>query len=177
MSPRDSLPLRPRHPASLNEEELLRECRKGRSRSSGPGGQHRNKVETKVTLTHTPTGVEACAGERRSVRENMPVALRRLRLALASEIRLSVPIGDARSELWLRRTPRGRIVCALDHWDFPSMLAEALDMIEACGLDPRKAALRLGVTPTQLIRLVREHPPAFESWNARRLEAGEHALH
>lgn len=29
------------------------------SRGSGPGGQHRNKVETAITVTHRPTGISA----------------------------------------------------------------------------------------------------------------------
>lgn len=164
------------HPAALEEAELLRQCEKERSRSGGPGGQHRNKVETMVSLTHTPTGVEAHAGERRSVRENMPVAVRRLRLALAVRVRCPVPLGEARSALWLSRTRGGRIVCSVEHRDYPAMLAEALDMVGACGLDAKKAALRLGVTPTQLVRFVGDHPPALEWWNAGRLAAGEHPL-
>ena len=34
----------------------LREVAVRASRSSGPGGQHRNKVETGVRLTHRPSG-------------------------------------------------------------------------------------------------------------------------
>ena len=34
--------------------------------SSGPGGQHRNKVETAVVITHTPSGIQGEASERRS---------------------------------------------------------------------------------------------------------------
>jgi len=163
------------HPASLSEEALLARCELGKGRTSGPGGQHRNKVETEVTLTHE-TGITAKAGERRSVMENRRVALRRLRLALASEVRSPVGLGDARSDLWRSRTRQGRISCSTRHWDYPSLLAEAMDMLFACAWDPKKAAIRLDVTPSQLIKLVKEHRPAFALLNQAREAKGLHRL-
>jgi hypothetical protein len=160
------------HPAALQDDELLRQCEWGRSRGSGPGGQHRNKVETKVTIVHPATGIEAQAGERRSAAENKRVALTRLRLLLATRVRTPVPEGDARSELWRSRCSGGRIVCNPGHRDYPALLAEALDMVESCGQDVRRAAMRLGCTPTQLVKLIREHAPAFEAMNRARAGAG-----
>lgn len=164
------------HPAALPDEALWAECTLGKSRSGGPGGQHRNKVETLVTITHEPTGIEAHAGERRSAVENKAVAFTRLRLALAVAIRMPVPTGDVRSDLWITRTPARRIVCSPSHRDFPSLLAEALDIIESTRFDPRKAAARLDVSPTQLVRFIAEHPPALAWWNDRRASLRLHAL-
>ncbi len=164
------------HPAAIDEAELLKQCDVGKTRAGGPGGQHRNKVETKVILTHRPSGIAAHAGERRSAVENQRVALFRLRLLLAAGLRRPVPIGDARSPLWRTRCTGGRIACNPEHRDYPAMLAEALDMIEACALDPKKAALRLECTASQLIKLVKDCPPAFERWNRDRHSRGEHEL-
>ncbi|MBX3363280.1 MAG: peptide chain release factor-like protein [Phycisphaeraceae bacterium] len=164
------------HPASLPDDDLLAECRVERLRTQGPGGQHRNKTETAVLLTHLPTGVQAQASERRSAGENMPFAVRRLRLLLAVEVRTAVPLGDARSDLWKRRCTQRKIVCSPRHRDYPALLAEALDMIDACRFDARKAAARLACTPTQLVRFVKDHPPALASWNAERLKRKLHAL-
>ncbi len=160
------------HPARLEDDALLAQCRVGKTRSSGPGGQHRNKVETKVVLTHEPTGLLAQAGERRSAVENQHVAVFRLRLALAVQVRCPVPAGECRSELWLERCKGGRIACNPEHRDFPSMLAEALDVLTACKLDPGKAGLRLGCSASQLVKLLKDHPHAFERWNRERVERG-----
>jgi hypothetical protein len=166
----------PPHPASLPEDALLAQCDAVRGRSGGPGGQNRNKVETKVTLTHVPTGVWAQAGERRSGIENRRVAVKRLRLALAVEARAAVRLGDARSDLWKQRCRAGRISVNPSHWDYPALLAEAMDMLFASKWDPARAALRLECTASQIVKLLKDHPPAFARFNAERQSKGKHGL-
>jgi hypothetical protein len=177
-APHDPLPVPRPHPATLPEAALLEQCTLGKSRSGGPGGQHRNKVETLVTITHTPTGVQAHAGERRSATENRRVAIFRIRLRLAVEARAPVPAGEVRSDLWRSRCgPEGRLACNPEHRDYPAMLAEALDVIWAADLDHAKAALRLACTPSQLLKLVKDHAAALQRLNAARASAGMHPLH
>ena len=48
------------------------------ARSSGPGGQHVNKVSTAVTLKHLPSGVAVTAQDSRSQARNRELALERL---------------------------------------------------------------------------------------------------
>lgn len=173
------MPDRPVHPAALPEEELLKDVRETRSRASGPGGQHRNKVETRVTLVHVPSGLSAQAGERRSLLENRREALFRLRLALATHVRMPVPTGDARSSLWRSRCDAvtGRVACNPAHHDFPAMLAEALDNVFDRGLDVRSAAARLCCSASQLVRLIKDHPHALAELNRARAARGLHPLH
>ncbi len=66
-------------PPHIEEKDLRWEF----FRATGPGGQHRNKVETGVRLTHLPSGLTVSATERRSQHQNREVALRRLIAALA----------------------------------------------------------------------------------------------
>lgn len=64
---------------ALSDEALLLECEEEFFIASGPGGQHRNKTETGVRLTHRPTGVTVTATERRSQLQNRGAALERLK--------------------------------------------------------------------------------------------------
>ena len=48
-------------------------------RSSGPGGQRKNKTETSVRLTHLPSGLRVIATEHRSQAQNRKLAFERLR--------------------------------------------------------------------------------------------------
>jgi protein subunit release factor B len=52
------------------------------ARSSGPGGQHVNKVSTAVTLRHLPSGVSVTVQDSRSQARNRAQALERLLDAL-----------------------------------------------------------------------------------------------
>jgi len=62
----------------LDPERVLAECEVEFVRASGPGGQHRNRRETGVRLTHLPTGVVVMATERRSQAANRRLALERM---------------------------------------------------------------------------------------------------
>jgi ribosome-associated protein len=72
-----------RRSVNLPAEALRAECVEQFFVAGGPGGQHRNKTETGVRLTHTPTGLMVTATERRSRERNRDEALERLRAQLA----------------------------------------------------------------------------------------------
>jgi peptide chain release factor len=54
-------------------------------RASGPGGQHVNRTESAVRLTHLPTGLQVTASEERSQHRNRRLALARLSHRLRAE--------------------------------------------------------------------------------------------
>ncbi len=169
-------PSTPRHPAALDPETLLGQCTITRSRASGPGGQHRNKVETAIRITHRPTGVSASASERRSQAENQRVAVFRLRVNLALEVRQGVEAGREPSPLWRSRCSGGRIAVNPRHADFPAVLAEALDVLAACKWEPDRAGDWLGCTTSQMVKLLKRDPAALVMVNQHRAAKGKHAL-
>jgi protein subunit release factor B len=63
-------------------DSLRKEVQFQTLRGTGPGGQHRNKVETAVRATHIPTGITVLATEHRSQYRNKTLALERLRSRL-----------------------------------------------------------------------------------------------
>ncbi len=162
------------HPAALPIDDLLRQVRQRVTKRSGPGGQHRNKVQTAVVLVHEPTGILAEASEQRSQQENRVVAIRRLRLALALGHRTRPR--ESPSPLWQSRARGGRLVIAPGHDDYPALVAEALDQLVDHGLAMPQTAAALGVTASQLAGLFRKEPLALTALNRLRSAAGLRVL-
>ncbi|MBI1336709.1 MAG: peptide chain release factor-like protein [Phycisphaera sp.] len=164
------------HPADLDNQTLWEACDASAKKASGPGGQRRNKVQTAVVLTHRATGLTAQASERRSREENRRVALRRLRMQLALHVRTERKLTEGGSALWKSRCRGGVIALNQDHHDVPSMIAEALDVIEQCRMDHARAADVLGCSATQLVKLLKLEPEALAQLNDSRVKKGKRPL-
>src|SRR5438045_8193613 len=65
-------------PTDLALERLARECDITPFRSSGPGGQKKNKTESSVRVRHRPTGITRIGTESRSQTRNREAALERV---------------------------------------------------------------------------------------------------
>lgn len=74
-----------------DRESLERDCDLEFIIASGPGGQHRNKVETGVRLVHRPTGLTATATERRSQHANRETAFERMQTRLEEFQHIEIP--------------------------------------------------------------------------------------
>lgn len=64
--------------APNQEKTDFNELKIERMKASGPGGQHTNKTESAIRITHMPTGISATAQEERSQQLNQKLALARL---------------------------------------------------------------------------------------------------
>ena len=107
-----------------------------------------------------------------------------MRVRLAIEIRTSQLASGSKaadretiarnepSPLWRSRCRGKRLEISPSHDEFPAMLAEALDMIEMCDFDVSESAGRLGVSSSQLVRLLRHEPAALGHVNSARNQRG-----
>ncbi len=140
----------------FDDDALLAECRVELRRVRGPGGQHRNKVETAVRLTHEPSGLTVTASERRSQHQNRQRALERLREAIALTARLPLP----EEVRWPTTVDvrRGRLRVNPSNPGYPRVVALVLDALEAHAARPAAAAAALGLTTSALVRFLYEHP-------------------
>ncbi|XCN73459.1 MAG: peptide chain release factor H [Candidatus Electrothrix aestuarii] len=67
-------------------------------RASGPGGQHVNKVNSAIRVTHLPTGLTAMAQEERSQHMNKKLALTRLLARIQEE--QNARVKQSQQEQW-----------------------------------------------------------------------------
>ena len=164
------------HPAALDEEALVKDCDIVAGRGSGPGGQNRNKVETAIRIKHLPTGVSATATERRHKEQNRKQAVFRLRIKLAVQVREPIDPAAPPSARWAARVKHQKLLINPAHEDYPALLAEGLDRLASVQEDVRDAARALGISATQLIKLIKHEPEAFGAVNRSREARGLHRL-
>ena len=67
-----------------SDEDLLKECNVGTFRAGGKGGQHLNKTESAVRMTHLPTGTVVSCQDERSQYQNKRKCLLQLRQKLVA---------------------------------------------------------------------------------------------
>ncbi len=145
---------------SLDDAALLAQCERHTYRSSGPGGQHRNKVSSAVRLHHIPTGITAHGDDSRSQNDNRVLALKRLRMNLACQLRRPVdpaaPIPPLVAECIFAPRGRGaspdhkRLTIGRKDFRFWPVAAFLLDVLESFEGRLSEAAKYLGITTSNL---------------------------
>jgi len=122
---------RPAHPDYETDPEILKQRVVVETyRSSGPGGQRKNKTETAVRLKHLPSGITVIATEHRSQARNRELAFERLRDRLLKlnrrrkrRIPTSVPVSvlegkkEEKKTLSAKKKLRRRVEKDSERWD------------------------------------------------------------
>ncbi len=114
-------------------------------RSSGAGGQHVNKTDSAIRITHLPSGIVVESQTERSQHANRDTAMKRLRAtlaeqqankaaaAIAEDRKLQVGSGDRSQRIRTYNYSQGRItdhrVEGLTLYDLPNILAGDLDAL------------------------------------------------
>ena len=114
-------------------------------RSSGAGGQHVNKTESAIRITHVPSGVVVESQTERSQHANRDKAMKRLKAILveaeierreaaqAADRKLQVGSGDRSQRIRTYNFPQGRItdhrVEGLTLYDLPNVMEGGLDAL------------------------------------------------
>jgi hypothetical protein len=145
---------------ALDDAALLAQCDLHTYKSSGPGGQHRNKVSSAVRLMHRPTHISAHGDDSRSQHDNKRLAIHRLRMNIALQVRRQ--IDKSMSHLppvvaQCRFKPRGRgddapmrLEVGRKDFRFWQVAAFVLDVLEACEGRMADTAALIGITTGNL---------------------------
>ncbi|XP_050364924.1 uncharacterized protein LOC126783491 [Argentina anserina] len=145
------------------DQELLSQCEMGTFKTSGPGGQHRNKRESAVRLKHLPTGIVAQASEDRSQHMNRASALARLRTLIALKVRNPVDLeGYSPPRELLQILPKSSSIRTSDvgnqigpnNAKFVFGMQALLDLLYAVDGSVSEAAKYLGLSTGALSRLI-----------------------
>lgn len=141
-----------------SDDALIAQCDVDRYRASGPGGQHRNKTESAIRLRHKLSGTTAIGEDSRSQAENKIHAVRRLRRAIALDVREPVRLDGY--------TPSPRLAALVaggtaplgaktrltgEYW---AAIAELLDLLVAGDIEIGATAQRIGITTGALSKLL-----------------------
>ena len=144
----------------LPEAEFIRFCTLDFFKSSGAGGQHRNKTSSAVRVTHIETGLSAEDCTERSQHRNRSNAVDKLKLLLALHSREAA--GDTLP----------RMECSMNAPDYPLFIAQLFDILEECGYDHKSSASRCGISSSALLKKLARDPKIFQEFSRRRESLG-----
>jgi len=131
-----------------------------------------------VRLRHLPTGLSVTATEERSQHVNKVRGIRRLREAIAFQVRSEInPKEYKPSELLDSCINRdGQLQVGRRDVRYYPIVSEVLDLLAACETRARDTARCLGVSTAHLTKFIRNDPKLWKRVNEMRAAAGAKPL-
>ena len=145
----------------LPDADLLKLCEISAYKGSGPGGQHKNKTNSGVKLKlkeNSQPVIESYSCDDRSSHINKLLALKKLRLKIALQIReepaAQIPFPFPGSD--------GKI--SPDNNLYPQFIADILDRINFCKGDLGEAAKVWGLSKSALNKIILQDKKVMEAF-------------
>ena len=170
---------------TLDDAALLAQCDVHIYKSSGPGGQHRNKVSSAVRLMHRPTELTDHGDQSRSQHANKRLAVERLRMNIACKLRGPIdptapPPEVVRRCLFVARGgPRaGAVALQVGRRDprYWAVAACLLDLLDHSQGQVARAAAHLGITTGNFVGLLEQERHVLAAAGAIRKAHNLHPL-
>lgn len=153
----------------MSLDQLLAACTQKGFQGSGPGGQHRNKTNTGVLLNLREYNLEIKSCEARSAKENKVHALHRMQMAIALNVRETpaspeIPFPGSNGHI----QPSNAL--------FPLFIAHVFDIMAQKNGDTKEAAAAFNLTPSALVKILRQDKACAEKLQNQRVAGGKPRL-
>ena len=146
---------------ALDDDALLKKCRIDNFRSTGPGGQHKNKTDSAVRLTLNELQISASADESRSQHQNRLQALKRLRREIAYQLR------EDNIETW-----DDDVKMNIDNPRYPFFLGIVIDALVSTEYKLGDSARLISITTGQLNKALQRDKRLWDFVNQERQKLG-----
>ncbi len=140
-----------------DDEYLLSHCLVDFFKSTGKGGQKKNKTSSAARIVHKASKIEAVSGNRRSQKENRIIALRQLKLNLALHWRQLPAVNHGLDFGMNEKNVR-----------FPLLVGSLIDSLWENGWNPAPTAKFFGTSTAQIVKLLKKHPVLWQYVNQKR---------
>lgn len=147
----------------MDDIKLCELCEFSTFKSTGPGGQKRNKSSSAVRLKHIPTGITVTASESRSQHKNRHIALKKLRLEIAVTFQ-----GACTPELSLKTS--------LKNPKYALLAAKIMDIFRKNNYALKASAEEENLSSSQMMKIISRDKKLLDKINKERQKIGLNVL-
>ena len=147
-----------------DDEHLMRDCEFTPFKSTGKGGQKKNKSSSAVRLTHRPTGIAVTGTNERCQHTNRKQALKKLRYEIAYNVRTN------------QETVQVDINLSTNNKRYFLWVAMIIDEFEKNNYALADSAAHFGISSSRLVKLIGRDPSLWQFINHQRSTHGQPLL-